>query len=72
VKWWCKRPPEILVTGFARKALSGAMPNREAKKCCPHDYGFRLQLPFTASRIAAIDGNNVLLKQPCELLEVKP
>jgi len=30
VKWWCKRPPASLVTGMARKALSGAMPNRKA------------------------------------------
>jgi len=37
-----------------------------------HTQSVDLQLPFTASRIAAIDGNNVLLKQPCELLEVKP
>jgi len=30
VKWRCKRPPVSLVTEIARKALSGAMPNRKA------------------------------------------
>jgi len=30
VKWQCKRLPGIPVTGYARKALSGAMPNRKA------------------------------------------
>jgi len=42
VKWWCKRPPEALVTELAGKALSGAMPNREARKRCPRGYGFRV------------------------------
>jgi hypothetical protein len=37
-----------------------------------HTQSVDLQLPFTASRVVAIDGNNVLLKQPCELLEVRP
>jgi len=37
-----------------------------------HTQSVDLQLPFTASRIAAIDGNSILLKQPCQLLEVKP
>ena len=37
-----------------------------------HTQSVDLQLPFTASRIAAIDGNNILLKEPCQLLEVKP
>lgn len=42
MKWWCKRPPEALVTELAGKALSGAMPNREAIKRCPRGYGLRV------------------------------
>jgi len=30
VKWWCKRLPGSGVNRNARKALSGAMPNRRA------------------------------------------
>ena len=36
VKWWCKRPPALMATSVARKALSGAMPNREAQRCPRH------------------------------------
>ena|GEM_PF-4704388 len=39
VKWWCKRPPAVMVTSLAGKALSGAMPNREAQRG-PRHYAF--------------------------------
>jgi len=39
VEWWCKRPPDLGVNRDARKALSGAMPNRKAW-VCPTRYAF--------------------------------